>query len=98
MRRDLAIRLFRVFGVSTRLVVFQRVARRPQTAGELAKELPIGRSAIVQHLTALKVLGLVEATSDGRRRVYRAVRGGLVPLRDWLARYAGTAPQPGPGA
>lgn len=81
------MKLFRLFGVPTRLVVFQRVARRPQTASELAKEMSIGRSAIVQHLTRLKVAGLVDVASDGRRRVYGAAPNGLQPFEAWLARY-----------
>ena len=93
MRRDPALNLFRLFGVPTRLVVFQRVARRPQTASELAKELPISRSAVVQHLTVLKEAGLVDVASDGRRRVYRAERTGLAPLAAWLSRHGSAGGQ-----
>ena len=92
MRRDPALKLFRLFGVVNRLVVFQRIARRSQTASELAKELPFTRSAIVQHLGALKEAGLVEAVSEGRRRVYRATPEGLAPFADWLAWYSSRAP------
>jgi DNA-binding transcriptional ArsR family regulator len=84
MQRHSALPIFKLFGVPLRLIVFQRVARRPSTAGELAKELPITRPAVVQHLSLLKRHGLVEAVTEGRRRVYRAARGGLAPLRDWL--------------
>lgn len=87
MRIDPAIALFSALGVPTRLVVFQRLARRPQTASELAREMPVTRSGIVQHLTALKALGLVEATRDGNRQVYRAVPQALAPLAAWLARH-----------
>jgi DNA-binding transcriptional ArsR family regulator len=87
MRRHPAIPLFKLFGVPLRLVVFQRVARRPSTASELARELPITRPAVVQHLTLLKQHGLVEAQARGRDRVYRATRTGLAPLREWLERY-----------
>lgn len=90
MRRDPALKLFRLFGVPTRLVVFQRVARRPQTASELAKELSITRSAVVQHLTILKEAGLVDVASEGRRRVYRSSPTGLAPFAAWLTRYGRT--------
>lgn len=93
MRRDPALKLFRLFGLPTRLVVFQRVARHPQTATQLAKEMSIGRSAIVQHLTVLKEAGLVAVTSAGRNRIYSADRGSLAPLADWLARYGAAAPK-----
>jgi len=89
MRRDPAFEIFRLFGVTLRLVVFQRISRHPQTAGELAKELPIGRPAVVQHLTALKAAGLVEARRDGRRRVYAPSKDGLRPLSNWLQRHGG---------
>jgi DNA-binding transcriptional ArsR family regulator len=81
--------LFRLFGAPTRLVVYQRVARRPQTASELAQGMSISRTAIVQHLAALKAAGLVDVASEGRRRVYRADPAALAPLSRWLARYAG---------
>lgn len=92
MRHHPAIPLFKAFGVPQRLIVFQRVARRPSTASELAKELPITRAAVVQHLTALKKLGLVDASTEGRSRIYRSVPAGLAPLAEWLERYAKGAP------
>ncbi len=88
MRRHPAIPLFKAFGVPLRLVIFQRLARRPSTAGELARELPIGRAAVVQHLTVLKTLGLVDAAANGKRRVYRTCPAALAPLREWLAKHA----------
>ncbi len=96
MRRHPVLDLFRIFGVPLRVVVFQRVARRPSTATELARELPIGRAAVVQHLTVLKAHGLVDAVPDGRRRVYRVLPAGLKPLRDWLNVHQGAPPAPQP--
>jgi len=87
MRRHPAIPIFKAFGVPLRIVVFQRVARRPATASELAKELPVGRAAVVQHLTVLRKLGLVDATTEGRNRIYRTTSAGLTPLREWLEVY-----------
>jgi DNA-binding transcriptional ArsR family regulator len=84
MRRRPHADLLRLLGDPIRLIVFDRLARKPQTAGELAKQMPVTRTAIVQHLTKLKAAGLVAATADGRRRIYRAAPAGLTPLRDWL--------------
>ena len=92
MRRHDAIPIFKALGVPLRLVVFQRVARRPSTASELAKELPIGRAAVVQHLTALKNLGLVDASTLGRSRIYRSTPAGLRPLAAWLEQYGREKP------
>ena len=96
MRKHPVLPLFKLFGVPLRVVVFQRVARRPAAASELARELPIGRSAVVQHLTVLRQHGLVDAVTDGRRRVYRALPAGLKPLRDWLNVHQGVPPAPQP--
>ena len=87
MRRHPAITLFRILGVPQRVVVLQRLARRPSTASELAKELPISRSAVVQHLSVLREHGLVDATTEGRNRLYRVIPTGLTPLAAWLETY-----------
>ena len=78
------LRLFSLFGHPIRVVVFQRLARTPGTAGDLAKGLPVSRTAIVQHLKLLESAGLVVAAYDGRRRVYRVRGEGLAPLRRWI--------------
>jgi predicted transcriptional regulator len=84
MRRHPAIPLFKTLGVPLRLVILQRLTRRPATASELARELPITRTAVVQHLGVLKAYGLVDSKPDGKRRVYHATASGLAPLREWL--------------
>jgi len=83
-------------GQPIRVVIFQRLARRPGSAGELAKELPVSRVAVVQHLKRLEEAGLVVGTPDGRRRLYRVDPTGLDPLARWIAeqrkRSAGARP------
>lgn len=78
------LRLFALFGRPIRVVVFQRLARTPGTAGDLAQGLPVSRTAIVQHLKLLESAGLVVAAREGRRRVYRIQPDGLAPLAEWL--------------
>jgi len=79
------LRLFGLFGHPIRVVIFQRVARVPSSAGELERTLPITRTAIVQHLKLMEAAGVVRASSEGRRRVYRVKADGLAPLVQWLA-------------
>jgi len=79
--------LFALFGHPIRVVIFQRIARVPSTAGELERTLPITRTAIVQHLRLMEAAGLARATSEGRRRVYRVDPEGLAPLAQWIANY-----------
>lgn len=82
------LRLFALFGHPIRVIVFQRIARTPQTAGDLAASLPVSRTAIVQHLKLLESAKLVVAAPEGRRRVYRIRRDGLAPLAAWLERHS----------
>jgi DNA-binding transcriptional ArsR family regulator len=68
-------------GDRTRRAIFRRVARRPCAVGELARELPISRPAVSQHLKVLKDAGLVTDLRDGSRRVYHVNPDGLQALR-----------------
>lgn len=81
------LRVFELFGHPIRVTIFQRLAQAPMTAGELAKGLPISRPAVVQHLKRLEAASLVDAATQGRRRVYRIRPAGLSPLTRWLQRY-----------
>ena len=71
-------------GDPTRREVFERVAGRPQSVGELAEALPVSRPAVSQHLKVLKQAGLVSDTPAGNRRIYRMSPGGLQDLRAYL--------------
>ncbi|MGH3429449.1 MAG: ArsR/SmtB family transcription factor [Mycobacteriales bacterium] len=81
------LRVFALFGHPIRVVIFQRLSGMPMTAGELARGLPVSRTAVVQHLKLLEAAHLVTASSDGRARVYRVEVAGLAPLGQWLKRY-----------
>jgi DNA-binding transcriptional ArsR family regulator len=50
--------LFAIFGHPIRVVMFQRLAKTPMTAGELARTLPVSRTAVVQHLKRMEAQGL----------------------------------------
>ena len=86
------LRLFGLFGHPLRVVIFQRLARAPMSAGELARSMPVTRTAIVQHLKLLEAAGLVAASSQGRKRIYRVAPTGLAPLVRWLEQHAAIHP------
>src|SRR5215211_3159549 len=71
-------------GDPTRRAIFERLADRPRPVGELARELPVSRPAVSQHLKVLKGAGLVVDHAAGTRRVYRVDPEGLAALRDYL--------------
>jgi len=71
-------------GDPTRRAIFERIADRPRAVGELARELPVSRPAVSQHLKVLKDAGLVVDEPVGTRRVYRLDPNGLRDLRAYL--------------
>src|SRR3954464_2989169 len=79
------LRTFALFGHPLRVVIFQRLARRPQSAGDLARELPISRTAVVQHLKRLEADGMVKSARAGKRQIYAIDPDGLAPLTRWIA-------------
>jgi DNA-binding transcriptional ArsR family regulator len=68
----------------TRRAVFERLKKGGCSVGEIARELPVSRPAVSQHLKALKDAGLVRGESRGAARIYRIHAPGLVELRNWL--------------
>ena len=74
-------------GDPTRREIFERLAERPRAVAELARELPVSRPAVSQHLKVLKQAHLVSDTPVGTRRVYRVDPDGLSALRADLERF-----------
>jgi DNA-binding transcriptional ArsR family regulator len=75
-----------ILGDPTRRAIFELLARRPCSVGELAEHLPITRQAVSQHLRVLKDGGLVVATPEGARRIYRLNPDGVDALRAYFQR------------
>jgi DNA-binding transcriptional ArsR family regulator len=74
-------------GDPTRREIFERLAHRPRAVGELARELPVSRPAVSQHLRVLKQAGLVIDRPAGNRRIYQVDTDGLAALRADLDRF-----------
>ena len=71
----------------TRRAIVERLAHGPSAVGELARDLPVSRPAVSQHLKVLKSAGLVRDRAAGTRRVYRLDPTGLEALRADLDRF-----------
>jgi DNA-binding transcriptional ArsR family regulator len=74
-------------GDPTRREIFERLADRPRAVGELARELPVSRPAVSQHLKVLKDAGLVRDRQAGNRRIYQVDPDGIGALRAYLDRF-----------
>jgi DNA-binding transcriptional ArsR family regulator len=86
-----AATVFLALSDPTRRTVFERLARGPLPVTELARDLPVSRPAVSQHLRVLKDAGLVTCEKHGRRQVYEVRREGLVEMRAWLDGFWDTA-------
>jgi DNA-binding transcriptional ArsR family regulator/uncharacterized protein YndB with AHSA1/START domain len=71
----------------TRRAIFERLIERPIAVGELARDLPVSRPAVSQHLKVLKEAGLVADKRAGKQRIYQVDPGGLATLRAELDRF-----------
>ena len=74
-------------GDGTRRAIFERLALRPQTVGELAAELPVSRPAVSQHLRVLLDAGVVLVRPLGTRRIYRVDPEGVAAMRAYFDRF-----------
>ena len=71
----------------TRRRVFEQLRDGPRTVGTIARDMPVSRPAVSQHLRVLKEAGLVRDEQDGTRRLYAIDPRGLGPLRRWLDQF-----------
>ena len=80
-------RSFDALGDPTRRRVFERLARRPRSVGELARGLPVSRPAVSQHLKVLKDAGLVRDRAEGTRRLYSVNPDGVTAMHEYLDQF-----------
>lgn len=71
----------------TRRRVFARVAGGPCSVTEIARDLPVSRPAVSQHLRVLLDARLVDVHPSGRMRMYEIRPDGLAQLRRELDSY-----------
>ena len=69
--------LLDVLAEPTRRVILERLVAQPSAVSDIAREMPISRSAVSQHLQILKSVGLVTDHAEGTRRIYRVDPDGL---------------------
>ena len=69
------------------MAIFERLERGPLAVGEIARDLPVTRSAVSQHLRVLKDVGLVTSRRAANRQIYRIDIDGVAGLRDYFDRF-----------
>jgi DNA-binding transcriptional ArsR family regulator len=78
-------------GDRTRRAILARLLDGPSAVGELAREFPISRPAISQHLRVLKRAHLVTDQAAGTRRVYALNPEAFESLREYFDQFWGQA-------
>src|SRR5215210_8831400 len=74
-------------GDPTRRAIFECLGTAPRAVGELARDLPVSRPAVSQHLKVLKDAGLVTDRAVGTRRIYQLDPTGVGALRAYLDQF-----------
>jgi len=78
-------------GDSTRRAILARLTQGVMPVGQLAKDFPVSRPAISQHLRILKEANLVTDRAAGTRRLYQLNPDGFDSLREYFEQFWGQA-------
>ena len=79
--------MFEVLAEPNRRRILDLLRDEPRAVGELVSELGISQPGVSKHLRVLREAGLVSATVDAQRRVYRVRPEPLQEIDAWLAPY-----------
>src|SRR5258708_28144060 len=74
-------------GDPTRRAILVRLLKGPMPVGELARNFPVSRPAISQHLRILKDANLVLDRPDGNRPLHQNQSDGLDSLREYFDQF-----------
>jgi DNA-binding transcriptional ArsR family regulator len=77
-------RTFAALSDPLRRGMLARLAQGPASVGELASPLAISLPAVMQHVKALEVSGLVATEKRGRVRTVRLRPGTLTAAESWI--------------
>lgn len=77
--------VFAALADPTRRTVLDELAEvGPMSATQLAARFPVSRQAVVKHLSALSLAGLVTSVRNGREVRYQVAPGSLDEAVSWL--------------
>lgn len=79
--------LFEILAEPSRRRVLDLLREQEHTVGELVEALDMSQPSVSKHLRVLRDAGLVEASIDAQRRLYRLRPEPLAEVDAWLAPY-----------
>lgn len=71
---------FETLGNKNRLVILERLAKKPKSVNELAKELKLDQTTVSHNLKRLQVTGFVKSKKRGRYSIYEVNKKTVGPL------------------
>jgi len=79
--------VFEVIAEPSRRAILSLLVASEQSVGEIERQLRMPQPTVSKHLRVLRDAGLVEATVDAQRRVYRLKPEPLREIDTWLAQF-----------
>jgi DNA-binding transcriptional ArsR family regulator len=77
--------VFEVIAEPNRRAILSLLVSSEQSVGEIERQLRMSQPAVSKHLRVLRDAGVVEATVDAQRRLYRVTPESLQEVDAWLA-------------
>jgi DNA-binding transcriptional ArsR family regulator len=77
--------VFEVIAEPNRRAILSLLVSSEQSVGEIERQLQMPQPTVSKHLRVLREAGVVEATVDAQRRVYRLNPESLQEVDEWLA-------------
>jgi len=77
--------VFDVIAEPSRRSILSLLVDSERTVGEIERQLRMSQPAVSKHLRVLREAGIVEATIDAQRRLYRVRPESLQEVEAWLA-------------
>lgn len=75
---------FNALGDPTRRAIFEKLFNGPLSVAHIAKDLPVSRPAVSQHLKVLRDAKLISMEQQGTRSIYRLDHEGIRAMRTFL--------------
>ena len=77
--------VFEIIAEPNRRAILSLLVSSEQSVGEIERQLRMSQPTVSKHLRVLREAGVVEATVDAQRRLYRLKTQPLQEIDAWLA-------------
>ena len=77
--------IFEIIAEPNRRAILSLLVASEQSVGEIESRLGMSQPAVSKHLRVLREAGIVQATVDAQRRLYRLKPESLQEVETWLA-------------